>query len=241
MLKTVNSAFYSLRSKVSDFHHALTLLGFNQVYQIAVDTGIRSTMPKTPEFQELQFHSILVSFINFELSCLCKMNKPVSDSTIGLLHDIGQSVILLLRNQNPKVAFLVDLMDQSKLGSLLLEKWNIPDFVFRTLEYQEYPNIFHPEQIPLKYRNNVAVLYVSHLCSEYMQGKREYELTTPYLIEYMTLLGLSERTISKLVRKQILPRLSKQMSNFPKNVRQFLSDNMEKSVGKSHLLDTLEF
>ncbi|MCP5005088.1 MAG: HDOD domain-containing protein [Planctomycetes bacterium] len=75
---------------ISDVQHAITYLGFNQVYQLVVDREAKSTMPDTPEFQELQFHSNVVSFFSFELARLCGRNKPLLHCTIGLLHDIGK-------------------------------------------------------------------------------------------------------------------------------------------------------
>ncbi|MCK7510403.1 MAG: HDOD domain-containing protein [Desulfobacterales bacterium] len=54
VLKTVNSAYYNLQNKISDFHHAVLLLGFNQIYQILIDNSIKNIMPSSPEFHELQ-------------------------------------------------------------------------------------------------------------------------------------------------------------------------------------------
>lgn len=232
VLKSVNSAYYGFQRKISDFQHALLLLGFNQVYQLVVDIGIRSTMPKTPEFRELQFHSMMVSFISFEISQLYNMKRPVTDSTIGLLHDTGKSFILLLKKRHSTMTLLVDIIDHEKIGSLLLKEWNIPDEICRTLEYQGYPELLPPEQIPAEYRKNVAVLYVAHLCYEYLQGKSEYNLTTPFLSEYMNLLGSSEGTISGLVRKEILPRLNKSLNTFPQDVRHFLTKSVDHVMGK---------
>jgi CRP-like cAMP-binding protein len=78
VLKTVNSAYYAFHSKVSDFQHAVLLLGFNQVYQLVMDMGIQNTMPKTPEFRALQFHSMVVSLIGFEISQLCNIKRQWS-------------------------------------------------------------------------------------------------------------------------------------------------------------------
>ena len=50
VLKTVNSAYYGFKRKISDFQHAVLLMGFNHVYQLVMDVGLKSTMPKTPEF-----------------------------------------------------------------------------------------------------------------------------------------------------------------------------------------------
>ena len=226
VLKTVNSAYYGFQHRIADFQHALLLLGFNHIHQLVIDIGIRSTMPKSPEFRELQFHCVMVCSISFEMAKLFGIERSATNSTIGLLHDIGKSVVLLLKKQNPKMSLLIDELDHCKIGSLLLKKWNIPDAVCLCLEYQSYPDLLPPEEIPEETRKDVAVLYISHLCYEYLQGKGENELSIPFLNEYMELLGASEGTISGLVRNELLPRLNKTLSTLPQNVRQFLMESM---------------
>ena len=65
--------------------------------------SVRRTMPDNPEFQELHFHSVAISQISFILSQAKHIAKPAQMATIGLLHDLGQIVILLLKQQNPKL------------------------------------------------------------------------------------------------------------------------------------------
>lgn len=223
VLKTVNSAYYGFKRKISDFQHAVLLLGFNQVYQLVMDVGIRSTMPKTPEFRELLLHSMLVSFIGFEISQLVSVKKAVSVSTVGLLHDIGRSVVLLLKGKHPKMGFLIDMLDQARLGALLLKQWNIPDLVCRTLEYQDYPFWLPPEYIPEKHRAHVSILYLAHLCYEYLKGDPEQSLKTAFLADYFRLLNRRERSLSEFVDRVVLPSLKKKSKTFPEEVRTFLN------------------
>ncbi|HID28915.1 MAG TPA: HDOD domain-containing protein [Desulfobacterales bacterium] len=232
VLKRINSAYYGFQHEISDFQHAVLLLGFNQVYQMIVDMGIRSTMPKTPAFRELQFHSMMVSFIGFEMCQLYKVGKAALVSTIGLLHDIGKSVILLLRQRNPKMTFLVDMLDHTKIGSLLLEEWNIPDVVCKSLEYQSYPALLPPETIPEEYRTNVTVLYMAHLCYEYLLGRSESELPTAFFREYGETVGCPEKSIAELVEKRLIPSMNKKHKTFPEAVQDFLTTSQENIVGR---------
>ena len=230
ILKTINSAYYSLKFKVSDVQHAITYLGFNQVYQLVIDHGIKSTMPDTTEFQELQFHSNTVSIISFELAKLCKIHKPVILGTIGLLHDIGNSVILLLKRKHQKLSTLIDMLNYACIGSLLLKKWNIPNTVFKSIEYQGFPEFFPPTEIPDEYRENVAILYIAHLCYEYLKGKEEKELLSAFLDEYMKLLNLPEMPFLQLLKDHIMPTLYKKSNSYPENVRKFLVESENKMV-----------
>jgi hypothetical protein len=197
-----------------------------------MDVGLKSTMPKTPEFNELLFHSKLVSFISFEVSQLAGVKKAVSVSTIGLLHDIGKSIVLLLKAKQPKMGVLIDTLDQAKLGALLLGLWNIPDVVCRTLEYQEYPKWLPPELIPKERRQHVTILYIAHLCYEYLQGKTEKELSTAFLGDYLSVINRPEKSIAEFVQRMILPALRKKLRSFPEDVRDFLTAGEKITAGE---------
>jgi HD-like signal output (HDOD) protein len=234
ILKRVNSAYYGFQGKISDFQHAVLILGFINVYQLVMDVGVRSTMPKTSEFNELQFHSMVVSIVSHQLSELCKVENAAVSSTIGLLHDIGKSVILLLQRRHPKMALFIDMLDHSKVGSILLKEWNIPELVCKSLEYQAHPELLPPGNIPEELRESVAVLYISHLCYEYLLGRKESELPTSFLPEYMGLLNRPERSISELVDKQVFPSLSQRWNALPDNVRQFLKRSQDTVGAKAN-------
>jgi CRP-like cAMP-binding protein len=97
VLSTVNSAWFGLTHKIKDFQHAVMMLGFNQMQQLLINTGVQSTMPNTPEFRQLQAHSMMISVLCSEISLTLKAGSAQMLSTLGILHDIGKSVVLLLR------------------------------------------------------------------------------------------------------------------------------------------------
>lgn len=232
VLRTVNSAYYNLQRKVSDIQHAVLLVGFNQVYQLVITEGLRSTMPDGPEFQELLFHSVLVSLLSFEIAQICNLKRGERHSTIGLLHDIGKSIILLLKQEYSKLKAIVDIVGHSRIGSLLLKEWNIPELICLTLEYQCYPEFSPPEEIPEERRENVAVLYVAHICEGYLQGKCEEDLYSPFHREYLGLLNISEDPMREFVRRKILPSMTRKLNTFPQNVRRFLMESESRQTEK---------
>jgi HD-like signal output (HDOD) protein len=221
VMKTINSPYYNLQNKVTDFQHAVLLLGFSQVYQLVITDGVRSVMPATRGFRELQFHSAVVSFLCFEISQLCGKKQAPMLSTIGLLHDIGKSVILLLKKQYPKMALLIDMMDHATIGALLLKKWDLPDVICQSIRYQHYPDFLPPAEIQEEHQKDVAVLYIAHLCYEYLKGRDEAELPVAFLREYMDILKFSEGSFAEFVRKKILPVINKKKNSLPEDVRQF--------------------
>ncbi len=222
VLKTINSAFYSFQKKISDIHHAVVLLGFEQIYQIVISESIRRTMPNTPKFKALHLHSEIVSHIAFMLSLESRHGHPAEMASFGLLHEIGQIVIQLLKNQNPRLAALADVLDQAQLGSLLLKAWNLPDVLWKSVEYQTYPEFSSPRGIPEALRYNVTLLYLSHLCYNLFQGKKEEELPTTFLDEYIELTSWKGLAIEDIARNRLLPAMKKKSQTYPLPLRQLI-------------------
>jgi HD-like signal output (HDOD) protein len=231
VLKTINSACYNLQSKVSDIQHAVLYLGFNQLYRLVMTESLRSIMPDGPEFQKLLFHSVLISLLSFEMAKICNLKRPERHSTIGLLHDVGKSIILLLGQAYPNLTAIADTVGHSKIGSLLLGGWKLPEVVCLTVEYQHYPGFSPPEEIPEGERENVAVLYLGHLCEGCLQGKEREQSLAPFHREYLDLLGISERTIPELVRNKVLPSMTKRLKSFPADVRQLITESKTRMIG----------
>ncbi len=224
VLKTVNSSYFSLRHKIVDFQHALVLLGFNQIYQIIASKGIQSTMPKTPEFQQLQLHSMTISVLCFEISHATRQGSAPLLSTVGLLHDIGKSVILLLKHQHPNMAFLLNLLDPGMIGALLLREWQIPEEIAVVLEYQNNTALTPPDSIPDEYRINTSVLHMAHLCCDYMAGTLSADSAPGFFGAHMQVLGLKSRSIDEFMRSCLAPSIAARNSTLPKTVQSFFDD-----------------
>ena len=222
VLKTINSAFYGFQKKISDIHHAVVLLGFEQIYQVVIAEGIRRTMPNTAKFKALHLHSEIVSHIAFMLSLESRHGHPAEMASFGLLHEIGQIVIQLLTDQNPKLAALVKVLDQAQLGSLLLKEWNLPDVLWKSVEFQSFPEFSSPHNIPEELRHNVTLLYLSHLCYDLFQGKKENDLSTTFFDEYIELTPWQGLTLDEIAREQLLPAMMKKSKTYPLPLRQLI-------------------
>ena len=224
VLKTINSAHYGFQKKISDINHAIVLFGFNELYQLVIAESVRLTMPNIPSFQELHSHCVNISHISFALSQETRVGKPVELSTIGLMHDLGQIVILLLKKQNPKLAMFIDSLDQSQIGGLLLKSWNLPDVIWKSIEFQFFPEFAYPANIPTEILDNTTILYLSHLCYDIYQNKSEHELHTTFLDEYKQLLNLEKYSIVDIAYKLVLPNLNKKINSLPISLRQLMAE-----------------
>ena len=200
----------------------MTYLGFNQVHQIVVSSGLRQSMPDTEEFQELHRHSIIIADLAFEICNLYNRAKATTMSTIALLHDIGKGVVLLLQRQNPRLSFFLEMLEPSTIGATLLKRWNIPEEVYLPIEYQNHPEFTPPGALPAACRDNVAMLLLSHAAFDYVEGNMESTLQNPFLRDYMDALGFAGLSLSELVDNHILIDLQMKIETLPKHVRQFL-------------------
>ena len=227
VLKSVNSAYYGLTQKVTDFQHAALLLGFNQIYQVILSLGIQKTMPDTGQFKRLQAHCVSISILAFEISQVTGAAKGPVMNTIGLLHDIGKSVLLLLISQNPKLAFFISLLDHARISALLLENWEIPEDIYGPLEFQRYPELLPPDMIPHEFRKQVSILYLSHLCQDFIAGKTGVGLTSVFLEDYMKEIGIKEKNVEDFIRNSLAPSIRKRIKTYPVDVQESFSAILE--------------
>ncbi len=225
VLKTVNSGYYNFQRKISDFHHAFVLLGFNQVYQILMENFLQGVMPKHFNLKELNLHSAVISQIAFDIAQLSKKSKPVMMSTLGILHDLGKCVVLVSKAKRPELDLVLARLNDAKIGSLLLDTWNTPGIICQSVEYLPYAKFCRPAEISEDCRESVAILYIAHLCFDYLSGKQEEEFMHAFSEEYMNVIDFSNYSIESLVSQHILPSLIRKIDVFPDYVRDFISNN----------------
>jgi HD-like signal output (HDOD) protein len=229
VLKTINSSYYGFTTKIVDINHAVVMLGINELYQIVINVGIQKTMPDTKNFNELRAHSSAISHLAFSLALNTHIDKPAHLATIGLMHELGQSVIYLLKNQNPKLSFLVDYLDQDQLGALLLKEWKLPEVVWQVVAHQSYPMFAGPDHVAKEILPKVTVLYLSHLCLEYLQTHRHPEDKMIMYEGYMRTVGLEPLALNQMIDKYILPTLLKSIQMVPPFLRNIIKTYLQQN------------
>lgn len=222
ILKTINSPRFHLPKEITDVSYAITYLGFNEVYQIAISRGLMKLIPDSNEFKEVYLHSLFLSYVGAELCQSYDKDLSALLSTIGLLHDIGKTVAMLLRKQNPKWSLFIEMLDPSKLGAMLLKQWNIPNSICQTIEFQAYPAFCHPAGIPSDQKINIALLYVAHVACDQLNKGPANPFEHPYLHDYLRLLKLDHAGIDHVVDEYILPGLMAKSQFLPELLRKFI-------------------
>jgi hypothetical protein len=147
-------------------------------------------------------------------------SKPLNLTTIGILHDIGKIVVLLLKRKYHNIKDLFDLLDDAGIGASLLESWDLPACVFQVIENQHVPEFCPPENLDHPYRNEIAILYLAHVYYDLLVGKTT--VSTMYLPEYLSMLNLPHADPLRLYQDTLFPALLKNQKRLPETVRNLL-------------------
>jgi HD-like signal output (HDOD) protein len=222
ILKTVNSAYYGLPEKMSSLHHAILYLGFNNVYQIILENSIRNIMPQDEEYEKIRLHSYMISLIASEISLYCQKSKPLVNATVGILHDVGKIVTLLLKRKYSNIKDLIHMIDDSKVGACLLHNWGFPENIIKIIECQYDPEFAHPENIDQEFKYEIAILYLSHRCYAIMLGEENTETT--FVDDFMELLGIQQKDCQAFYQDAILPALLKNKKRLPEKISNLVQE-----------------
>ncbi|MFP3984313.1 MAG: HDOD domain-containing protein [Desulfurivibrionaceae bacterium] len=220
VLRKVNSPYYGLGSKISDISSAVLFMGFETLYQVAISEGLRRSMPETAEFEDIHAQALATSQMLFSMSRTTGISIPVRMATIGLLHNLGQSVGELFIKKNPDYEMMVNLIDQSQLGALLLVEWELPEAICRAVQYQDYPEFAPPAAIPEDVVDNVTLLYFAKLCYKLLCGTSESKLSSVYTEEYKSRFGWDGLPINEILKKYVMVDLMKKINTLPEFIRQ---------------------
>ncbi len=215
VLKRVNSAYYGLETKVSDHYRALLLLGTATVYQLILESAVATVIPDVPESREAQGRATMISVLAYEVALASGAVPPLLASTIGLLHNIGDSIALLIRRIRPEAAGLLDYVESPALGAAVLTGWGLPERVAQVVERQDQPKVLLPHELDL-YAAELGVLYVARVCHDVL-----LERATPpeHVSEHLAALGIRETSCATFCHETLVPALAKKVDSLPASVR----------------------
>ncbi|MDR3229935.1 MAG: HDOD domain-containing protein [Synergistaceae bacterium] len=164
-LKLANSAAYGMSRNISDISEAIALLGYKNISNIVLAATVYSVMDKglsgyALDRGELWRHSLTAAYAARYIAQATRKVPPEEAYVGGLLHDIGKVVL------NDYVRFgygiIVKLVEEEHIpfteaelkvlgfehamvGSLLVERWDLPEgYQYATLLHHK-PNALEPE------------------------------------------------------------------------------------------------
>ncbi|MFQ3574013.1 MAG: HDOD domain-containing protein [Thermodesulfovibrionales bacterium] len=220
VLKAVNSPMFSLTQKVTDFHHAVLLLGFAQIYHIVLDNSLNTFMPNKPEFIDIRDKALMVSTLGFELSIVCGFEKPLVISTIGTLHIIG-NVIKMLLKKDAEFEWTYMFYDDAAIAMMVLKSWGMPEMMYMPIYYYKYPSLVSPFKIPSDVLKIVSIL---HLAIEFFGILKDpTKRPSPFIEDYIRSINITG-DVEEILYKRLIPSLKKRHDMLPKAVQLLLKE-----------------
>jgi len=164
-LKLANSAAYGMSRNISDLSEAIALLGYKNTSNIVLAATVYSVMDKglngyALDRGELWRHSLTAAHAARYIAQATKKVPPEEAYVGGLLHDIGKVVLndyvhfgygLIMEEVEKKGISFTEAerkivgFDHSAVGSLLVERWNLPKGYYYSTLLHHNPNDLEPE------------------------------------------------------------------------------------------------
>jgi putative nucleotidyltransferase with HDIG domain len=157
ILRLVNSSFYGFPRRISSITHAVVILGFNTVRNVALSAFVLDAFnAKDLPFGHREFwiHSLGVG-VSANAMARLRGSADAEDAFIaGLLHDVGKIVLhqhartqfaAALMEVKEKDCLLVDAerdvlgLTHAQVGSMLLDAWHLPPRIVEAVERHHAP------------------------------------------------------------------------------------------------------
>jgi len=186
LLQLVNSSFFGLSQEVNSIGRAIVLLGFNSVKNFVLQSQLSKIVPKVDKeifpVDDFWVHSLATSVCAYHLSSgIADIQQSVL-STVGLLHDIGKLAMAFYKPEKfreyveltsedhfePSIIFEEQVfgVNHALVGALLVESWELPDYIRSVILYHHHPTFVNLDQIPEEYLKAVTIIHFSDLISK---------------------------------------------------------------------------
>jgi putative nucleotidyltransferase with HDIG domain len=164
VLRVINSASSGLRTKVNNVQHAIGLLGFSQVRNLALTASVGEIFKNDEQIgtyrrSELWRHLVSVGICARLVALRCRVGAFEDAFLAGLLHDIG--IIIADQHAHEHFAEVIEQLDDSRslcpterqvmgfdhcaLGAALAETWKFPPVVRAAIEYHHLSQSYKGE------------------------------------------------------------------------------------------------
>ncbi|NTW37560.1 MAG: hypothetical protein HGB17_15900, partial [Syntrophobacteraceae bacterium] len=129
---------------------------------------------------------------------------------------------LLLRKQNPKWAFFIEMLDSARIGALLLKEWGIPPMIHESIDHQDLAEVMPPSLMTTPHRGSIAVLHAAHVACEMIQGRHDMP-EHPFIEDTRELLQLPGDSFRDFVEGHLLRELTGKLHTLPQHVRDLIA------------------
>jgi HD-like signal output (HDOD) protein len=182
LLKIVNSAFYSFPNKIETISRAVTIVGTQQLRDLALATSVMKLFQGIPpdliNMEAFWKHSIACGVAGRVLATFRREANVERFFVSGILHDIGRLVLCMkspdwLREaltrcrSRRELLFKVEFeelgFDHAALGRMLLQQWKLPASLEETVAFHHNP------EASARYPVEAAVVHVADIISHSLE------------------------------------------------------------------------
>jgi HD-like signal output (HDOD) protein len=194
LLRIVNSAFYSFPSKIDTISRAVTIVGTQQLRDLALATSVMKVFKGIPEdlmnMEAFWCHSVGCGITARVLASHRREANLERHFVTGMLHDIGRLLLFmnlpkqartaLMRCQSSgELLYQVEYeeigFDHATVGSALLQAWNLP------ASLEEVVAFHHAPQKALRYPIESAIVHVADIIAHALELGSSGERLVPQL------------------------------------------------------------
>jgi len=182
LLKIVNSAFYSFPSNIETITHAVSLIGTEQLYELALATTVLTTFRGIPDkllnMNDFWRHSMAVGLIARNLAIHNREANSERFYLAGILHDVGRLIILenlpeqsheIFDMHNDKRGVMHEIerdvlgFDHAEVGASLAKAWKLPLSLEEIIAFHHRPG--ESKRFPLE----TAIVNLADVISKSME------------------------------------------------------------------------
>ena len=222
ILRYVNSAAYGFNKRIESYYHASMILGLNNIYRILIQEGMRQSLRKTQDAQKQQVHACVISCLCNELSRLTDDVLPQSAITVGLMHDVGKTVVTLLVEKHPEIAPFMRVLDTAKIGGDLIAAWGLPPRISNSIQYQNHAEFSTPTAMEHDYKKEACILHLAHVYEGMLSGNAMDAVRTPFADDCCDFLKIAPGRADEVYKTKILPSLVKSRNKLPREIRDLI-------------------
>lgn len=162
ILKLVNSAFYGFSERISSISHAIVILGFNTVKNVALTASVLNMFggsdgKDSEVFDRKGFwvHSLAVAGTARLIASRVRLPSAEDIFVAGLMHDIGKlvldqfvhdkfvEVLKVVKDKNIHIKDaenqVLDGVNHSQVGAWLATRWKLPSALVQIIGFHHRP------------------------------------------------------------------------------------------------------
>lgn len=213
LLRLVNSAMYGFPSKIESVKQGLTVVGTQQIHDLALATSVVDMFKDVPQdlvdMDTFWHHSIGCGVCARALATELRAPNVERLFVAGLLHDIGRLIVFQHYPEGARAAvelarsdghLLFDAeresmgYDHAAVGQALLAAWNLPASLREPVAYHHKPTRAQ------KFRVEVAVIHLADIMAHAMlMGNSGERFVPPLRPEAWERLGVAESCLGSIM------------------------------------------